>query len=109
MGCAQIYGDYRMEWRTQKAKSIPSEPADLLVYAHEGEGQMLEPIRKFGMFFAALLFLAGTIAAQERYGGSVDAKEHGYQHGYRDGLRQGLAGVNQNADQRLDSEKSPRA
>jgi len=52
---------------------------------------MLRPIRKLGVLFAALLFLAGAIAAQDRYGGSMDAEEHGYQHGYRDGLRQGRA------------------
>src|ERR1700682_5447409 len=98
-----------MEWRTQQAKSISSEPADLLVYAHEGEGQMLEPIRKFGMFFAALLFLAGTIAAQERYGGSVDAKEHGYQHGYRDGLRQGRGDLSSNATHSFETEAFRRA
>jgi len=56
------------------------------------------------MFFAILLFLAGAIAAQDRYGGSVDAKEHGYQHGYRDGLRQGRADLSRNATHSFDSE-----
>ena len=39
----------------------------------------------------ALLFVTGLAVAQDRYGGSVNAKEHGYQHGYRDGLGQGRA------------------
>src|SRR6202165_4030075 len=56
------------------------------------------------MLFASLLFLAGAIAAQERYGGSVDAKEHGYQHGYRDGLRQGPGGLSRNRAHSFDTE-----
>lgn len=68
---------------------------------------MLKPIRKFAMLFAALLFLAGAIAAQDRYGGSVDAKEHGYQHGYRDGLRQGRVHLNRNATYSFDNERLP--
>jgi len=28
-----------------------------------------------------LLFLASLAAAQDNYGGSMDAREHGYQHG----------------------------
>src|ERR1700682_488229 len=69
-----------------------------------GREQMLRPIRKFGVLFAALLFLAGAIAAQDRYGGSMDAKEHGYQHGYRDGLQQGRADLSRNATHSFDSE-----
>src|ERR1700732_2418554 len=61
------------------------------------------------MFFAILLFLAGAIAAQDRYGGSVNAKEHGYQHGYRDGLRQGRADLNRNATHSFDNEEYRRA
>jgi len=70
---------------------------------------MSNAIRKFSMFFAALLFLAGAVAAQDRYGGSVDAKEHGYQHGYRDGLRQGRADLNQNLTHSFDTEDYRRA
>ena len=70
---------------------------------------MLKPIRNLAMLFAALLFLAGAIAAQDRYGGSVDAKEHGYQHGYRDGLRQGRAHLNRNATYSFDNEDYRRA
>jgi hypothetical protein len=70
---------------------------------------VLKPLRKFGMLFAVLLFLAGAIAAQDRYGGSVDAKEHGYQHGYRDGLRQGRADLSRNATHSFDSEDYRRA
>src|SRR6202171_3521281 len=59
---------------------------------------------KVSIMFAALLFLAGTSAAQDSYGGSVVAKEHGYQHGYRDGLRQGRADLSRNATHSFDSE-----
>jgi hypothetical protein len=61
------------------------------------------------MLFAVLLFLAGAIAAQDRYSGSVDAKERGYQHGYRDGLRQGRADLSRNATHSFDSEDYRRA
>ena len=70
---------------------------------------MLMPIRKFGVLFAALLFLAGAIVAQDRYGGSMDAKEHGYQHGYRDGLRQGRGDFRQNVAHNFDSQEYRRA
>src|SRR3984893_18879609 len=52
----------------------------------------------------ALFFLASLAAAQGNYGGSMDAREHGYQHGYRDGLRQGRADLNANARPNYDSE-----
>ena len=47
----------------------------------------------------AVCFTATTAQAQDVgvYGGSLDAREHGYQHGYRDGLRQGRADLNNNA------------
>src|SRR5258706_14654645 len=51
-----------------------------------------------------LLFLASVAAAQGNYGGSMDAKEHGYQHGDRDGLRQGRADLNNNARPSFDNE-----
>jgi len=70
---------------------------------------VLKPIRKFGMLFAALLFLAATIAAQERYGGSMDAKEHGFQHGYRDGLRQGRTDLSRNIAYNFEHEDYRRA
>src|SRR3984893_3395427 len=57
----------------------------------------------------ALLFLASVAAAQGNYGGSMDAKEHGYQHGYRDGLRQGRADLNNNVRASFDSEDYRRA
>jgi hypothetical protein len=95
---------YRMEWQTQQAEGISNEPADALINAQEREAQVSKLIGKFGMAFAALLFLAGAIAAQERYGGSMDSKEHGYQHGYRDGLRQGRGDLNRNAVHSFDTE-----
>lgn len=56
-----------------------------------------------------LFFLASLAAAQGNYGGSMDAKEHGYQHGYRDGLRQGRADLNNNVRASFDSEDYRRA
>lgn len=54
--------------------------------------------------FALICFTATVSYAQGSYGGSVDAREHGYQHGYRDGLRQGRADLNANARPNYDSE-----
>ena len=50
---------------------------------------MAKQMKVIGMAVVAMLFVAGMSIAQDRYGGSLNAKEHGYQHGYRDGLRQG--------------------
>src|SRR6266404_5998223 len=50
---------------------------------------MAKQMKVIGMAVVAMLFVAGMAIAQDRYGGSLNAKEHGYQHGYRDGLRQG--------------------
>src|ERR1700730_4693374 len=50
---------------------------------------MQKQMKVIGMAVIAMLFVAGMAIAQDRYGGSVNAEEHGYQHGYRDGLRQG--------------------
>jgi hypothetical protein len=80
----------------------------LLANAHDTEGQVLKPIKNFGTLFVAL-FLAGAIAAQDRYGGSMNAKEHGYQHGYRDGLRRGRADLSRNTTHSFDSEDYRRA
>ncbi|GAC1664706.1 MAG: hypothetical protein PVS2B2_26410 [Candidatus Acidiferrum sp.] len=66
---------------------------------------MLKPIRNFGMVFVALLLMAGAIAAQDRYGGSMVSKEHGYQHGYRDGLRHGRADMSQGAPHSFETEE----
>ena len=59
----------------------------------------------------ATLFLTSVAAAQEVviYGGSTNAREHGYQHGYRDGLRQGRADLNSNARPNFESEDYQRA
>lgn len=70
---------------------------------------MLRPIRQFSMVFAALVFMAGAVAAQDYYGGAVKAKEHGYQHGYRDGLRNGRADLVRNAPHNFESEEFRRA
>jgi flagellar biosynthesis/type III secretory pathway protein FliH len=70
---------------------------------------VLKPIMKVSIIFAALLFLAGTSAAQDSYGGSVVAREHGYQHGYRDGLRLGRADLSRNATHSFETEAFRRA
>ncbi len=54
--------------------------------------------------FALICFAASVSYAQDNYGGSIDAREHGYQHGYRDGVRQGRADVNANARPNYDRE-----
>lgn len=58
------------------------------------------------LVFAAIFFAATPAQAQDVviYGGSMDAREHGYQHGYRDGLRQGRADQNNNARPNYESE-----
>ncbi|GAC1672496.1 MAG: hypothetical protein NVS9B4_27450 [Candidatus Acidiferrum sp.] len=66
-------------------------------------------LQKVGQLFAAVLLLSGIAAAQQIYGGSVVAKDHGYQHGYRDGLRQGRADVTRNVPHNLESEDYRRA
>jgi flagellar biosynthesis/type III secretory pathway protein FliH len=70
---------------------------------------MMKPIRQFAMVFAALLFMAGVVAAQDYYGAAEKSKEHGYQHGYREGLRNGRADLVRNAPHNLDSEEFRRA
>src|ERR1700736_7046370 len=50
---------------------------------------MLKHMRAIGVVVVTILFVAGLAVAQDRYGGSLNAKDHGYQHVYRDGLRQG--------------------
>jgi len=70
---------------------------------------VLNKLKNVGMLFIALLFLASVAVAQERYGGSMNAKEHGYQHGYRDGLRQGRADMARHGSPNLDSEDYRRA
>jgi hypothetical protein len=60
------------------------------------------------MVLAMLLFVAGTMAAQEYYGGAVNAKEHGYQHGYREGLRQGRADIANNVARSPESSEAYR-
>ena len=50
---------------------------------------MHKQMKVMAVFIFTMLFATGLAVAQDRYGGSLNAKEHGYQHGYRDGLRQG--------------------
>src|ERR1700681_3142344 len=53
----------------------------------------------------ALFFLAGVAAAaQNDYGGSRKAREHGFQHGYRDGFRQGRADLKANVRYNVESQ-----
>ena len=65
---------------------------------------MVERLKYVGTLFSAVLFLTSLAVAQDNYGGSMNAKEHGYQHGYRDGLRQGRADLNANTPQSFESE-----
>jgi hypothetical protein len=50
---------------------------------------MPKQLKVIGMALVAILFVARMAISQDRYGGSLNAKEHGYQHEYRDGLSQG--------------------
>ncbi|HET9994433.1 MAG TPA: hypothetical protein VFQ18_03405 [Candidatus Acidoferrum sp.] len=70
---------------------------------------MIKRIVNIGMVAVALLFLSSAISAQERYGGSMNSKEHGFQHGYRDGLRQGRADMNHNVSYSYENEDYRRA
>jgi hypothetical protein len=59
------------------------------------EERMLHKLKIVIGLLIAFLFVGGGFAiAQDRYAGSTNAKEHGYQHGYRDGLRQGRSDRN---------------
>jgi hypothetical protein len=62
-----------------------------------------------GIVLLALFFAATAAVAQDVYGGSMDAKEHGYQHGYRDGLRQGRADLVSNSAPNYESDDYRRA
>ena len=65
---------------------------------------MLKGIVNIGIVAVALLFLSTAIVAQERYGGSMNSKEHGFQHGYRDGIRQGRTDVSRNVSYSFQNE-----
>jgi hypothetical protein len=67
---------------------------------------MVRHARHIVILFLTLLFGAAmaVMAQDDRYAGSTDAREHGYQHGYRDGYRQGRADLNSNADSNYESE-----
>lgn len=65
---------------------------------------MLKRMVSFWMVAAALLLLSNVMVAQERYGGSPVAKEHGYQHGYRDGLRQGRTDLSRGVADNFETE-----
>ena len=73
---------------------------------------MLRQLRYTGFSLLLFLFGATTAAVAQEvvvYGGSMDAREHGYQHGYRDGLRQGRADLNNNSSPNYESEDYRRA
>jgi hypothetical protein len=67
---------------------------------------MAKQLRCMGVLLLAPFFVSSPAQAQDdaRYGGSVDAREHGYQHGYRDGLRQGRADLNNNSTPNYETE-----
>ena len=73
---------------------------------------MVRKLKCLGIVLMALFFIATAASAQDRvvvYGGSTDAREHGYQHGYRDGLRQGRADLVSNSSPNYESDDYRRA
>src|SRR5258708_40247938 len=73
---------------------------------------MVRKLKCLGIVLVSLFFIATAASAQDRvvvYGGSTDAREHGYQHGYRDGLRQGRADLTSNSSPNYESEDYRRA
>jgi hypothetical protein len=72
---------------------------------------MARHVKYIGIALLALFVVSTTAAvAQEGvYGGSMEAREHGYQHGYRDGLRQGRADLTSNSSPNYESEDYRRA
>src|SRR5689334_1409166 len=52
---------------------------------------MLQTVKTASVVCALSLALAGFAYSKDKYhGGSVQAREHGYEHGYRDGLHRGI-------------------
>jgi flagellar biosynthesis/type III secretory pathway protein FliH len=73
---------------------------------------MVRQAKYMGLFLLTFFFAAApVVVSQDRviYGGSMDAREHGYQHGYRDGLRQGRADLQSNASLSFESDDYRRA
>ena len=70
---------------------------------------MLKQIRVIGVIVVAMLFVTSLAVAQDRYGGSLNAKDHGYQHGYRDGLRQGRDNRNRHEEHDFNTSDYKRA
>ena len=70
---------------------------------------MLRQLKSVSLVLALILFVTGLAVAQDRYGGSMNAKEHGQQHGYRDGLRQGRADRNHREEHSFNTEDYKRA
>ena len=49
-------------------------------------------LKEVGIVLAMLLALSGFAVAYEKddyHGGSIEARQHGYEHGYRDGFHHG--------------------
>jgi len=69
---------------------------------------MARQTKYVGILLLMFFFAVMTAAAQD-YGGSTDAREHGYQHGYRDGVRQGRADLQANASPNYESDDYRRA
>ena len=73
---------------------------------------MVRQVKYLGIVLVALFFIVTPAPGQDKvvvYGGSTDAREHGYQHGYRDGLRQGRADLTSNSSPNYESEDYRRA
>jgi hypothetical protein len=71
---------------------------------HSPGGNVIRNLKYAATTIVALLLLASVAAAQNDYGGSRKAREHGYQHGYRDGIRQGRADMKANVKYNPDSQ-----
>ena len=69
---------------------------------------MVRQLKYVGIVLLALFFVATAAVAQEVviYGGSMDAREHGYQHGYRDGLSAGRKDFSERKDYRPEKHDS---
>jgi hypothetical protein len=73
---------------------------------------MVRQAKYLGILLVALFCIATPAPAQDKvvvYGGSTDAREHGYQHGYRDGLRQGRVDLTNNLSPNYENEDYRRA
>jgi hypothetical protein len=74
------------------------------VHRRAKEDDVIRHLKYVATAALTLLFLTSVAWAQDDYGGSRKARDHGYQHGYRDGLRQGRADLKANVKYGYDSQ-----